>query len=145
MVGICPEHAKKYNKWYQCPDCLQINRKRYELTEKGKIYKKAKIKRQSANPSGKERTQRNQKIYKNTPEGKLKRSARDAVRWAKHTGKLTKLPCQVCGDPKSEAHHYLDYSKEHRLDVVFLCKEHHVLADHDPVFNETLKPDGLIV
>lgn len=37
-------------------------------------------------------------------------------------GKLTKLPCEICGDPESEMHHW-DYAKP--LDVTFLCKTHH--------------------
>jgi hypothetical protein len=38
------------------------------------------------------------------------------------TGKLTKLPCEICGDPNSEMHHW-DYSKPY--DVTFFCKVHH--------------------
>jgi len=37
-------------------------------------------------------------------------------------GKIQKEPCEVCGDPKSEAHHD-DYSKP--LEVRWLCRKHH--------------------
>jgi hypothetical protein len=37
-------------------------------------------------------------------------------------GKIKKLPCAVCGDPRVHAHHH-DYSKP--LDVVWLCALHH--------------------
>ena len=45
-------------------------------------------------------------------------AARNAVRHGVASGRLTKLPCAHCGDPKSEAHHH-DYSKP--LDVEWLC------------------------
>lgn len=56
------------------------------------------------------------------PERKL---ATGRVKKALMRGKLTKLPCLVCGDPKSEGHHP-DYSQP--LDVVWLCNEHHRAA-----------------
>jgi hypothetical protein len=37
-------------------------------------------------------------------------------------GTLTRQPCEVCGDPKTDAHHD-DYSKP--LDVRWLCRAHH--------------------
>lgn len=37
---------------------------------------------------------------------------------------MKRLPCEVCGNVKSEAHHD-DYSKPY--DVRFLCREHHIL------------------
>ena len=52
--------------------------------------------------------------------------ARTAVRNAVRDGKLLRLPCVECGEPKSEGHHE-DYSKP--LDVVWLCNKHHKIAD----------------
>ena len=37
-------------------------------------------------------------------------------------GSLKRLPCEVCGDIKSQAHHP-DYSKP--LEVIWLCQLHH--------------------
>jgi len=42
------------------------------------------------------------------------------------SGKITRKPCEVCGDQKSEGHHE-DYNKPY--DVVWLCRLHHVEAD----------------
>jgi hypothetical protein len=48
--------------------------------------------------------------------------ARVKVMRAIKANKLIRLPCAVCGDPKSQAHHD-DYSKP--LDVRWLCFYHH--------------------
>lgn len=37
-------------------------------------------------------------------------------------GKIIKMPCEICGNKKSQGHHE-DYSKP--LDVVWLCVRHH--------------------
>lgn len=51
-----------------------------------------------------------------------KRNARDRVAYAVRTGKLKRLPCDKCGNEKSEAHH-TDYNKP--LEVIWLCKSCH--------------------
>ena len=59
-----------------------------------------------------------------TPEEKQKEKARKDVGHALRSGKLKRLPCEVCGLEKAEAHHP-DYSKP--LEIKWLCKTHHVL------------------
>jgi hypothetical protein len=49
------------------------------------------------------------------------------VRWAIKTGKLIRLPCVACGDPKSQAHHE-DYFRP--LDVQWLCFRCHRECGH---------------
>ena len=53
---------------------------------------------------------------------------KELARWRLQThvkrGKIKKLPCQTCGNPKSQGHHP-DYSKP--LDVLWLCSTHHML------------------
>lgn len=51
-----------------------------------------------------------------------KRHAHNLVNAAVRDGKLLRLPCSVCNNQKSEAHHE-DYSRP--LDVVWLCRKHH--------------------
>jgi hypothetical protein len=75
--------------------------------------------------------------YQKTPKGKLahnkaannwvernviKRSAHIMVGNALKGGRLTKMPCEVCGELNSHGHHD-DYSKQ--LDVRWLCDFHH--------------------
>lgn len=144
MGSVCLKHNKERDASRHCPEC----RKDYTLSEKGrkaiteyensKKRKESKKRNRSTDKTKYSDGQR-QREYLNTPEGRLKYGARNSVHYAIKRGNLTKLPCQICGNPKSEAHHYLGHSKEHRLHVVFLCKKHHYQADHDPVFNEELK------
>lgn len=52
----------------------------------------------------------------------LKTRAQDAIQRELRAGRIQRLPCQECGNPKVEAHHP-DYAKP--LDVLFLCRKHH--------------------
>jgi hypothetical protein len=51
-----------------------------------------------------------------------KAKARRAINHALFAGRMTKQPCEKCGDAASEAHHD-DYSKP--LDVRWFCRPHH--------------------
>lgn len=48
--------------------------------------------------------------------------ARAETREALRIGIITRQPCEVCGDPKSEAHHP-DYAKP--MEIKWLCRTHH--------------------
>jgi hypothetical protein len=50
-----------------------------------------------------------------------------AVERAIKNGTLKRLPCEICGETKSEAHHE-DYYKP--LEVKWLCKRHHEDLHH---------------
>jgi len=56
----------------------------------------------------------------------FKKNARVRLKYAVDTGKLKRLPCEVCGEVKSEGHHE-DYTLP--LEVRWLCKKHHI-AEH---------------
>ena len=58
---------------------------------------------------------------------KDKERARWMVKNAIRSGHLTKLPCQFCGETKSEAHHD-DYAKP--LDVIWVCRRCHIENFH---------------
>jgi len=51
-------------------------------------------------------------------------AARQAVKRAVAAGRLERMPCEVCGNFDSEAHHE-DYSKP--LVVKWLCRVHHLM------------------
>jgi len=53
---------------------------------------------------------------------KHKRKAHRAVEYARKVGWLTKLPCHVCKNPNTHAHHD-DYDRP--LDVIWLCPQCH--------------------
>lgn len=60
----------------------------------------------------------------------LKATARNAVSNGLRDGKLTREPCEVCGDPDTQAHHD-DYSKP--LEVRWLCFKHHREIEHGQI------------
>jgi hypothetical protein len=51
-----------------------------------------------------------------------KAAAHNAINHAIGRGAIERQPCEVCGNPKTHAHHP-DYSKP--LDVMWLCARHH--------------------
>ncbi len=59
-----------------------------------------------------------------------KNAARAKVGRELKAGRIQKLPCQTCGDPKSQAHHE-DYSKP--LNVEWLCFKCHRELKHGQV------------
>ena len=59
----------------------------------------------------------------------------ESVKW----GRMNRLPCSVCGDSQSHAHHE-DYSRP--FDVVWLCPKHHSQR-HRQLNKEALKKQFL--
>ncbi len=57
-----------------------------------------------------------------SPEQRIKNRTRNQTRYWVRVGKLKKLPCEVCKDKKSQAHHE-DYSKP--LQIKWFCYKHH--------------------
>lgn len=73
-----------------------------------------------------EMNRRGQERYRATEAGQIKNKARTKVRLALRSGKLERLPCDVCGSTDKVESHHQDYSKP--LEVLWLCKEHHAQA-----------------
>jgi hypothetical protein len=57
------------------------------------------------------------------------------------SGRLKKLPCEVCGNPKSDGHHD-DYAKP--LDVKWLCRKHHAERHRAMRGGATTTEDGMV-
>lgn len=66
------------------------------------------------------RTPETYKRYRERHPEKIR--AHKAVRDALRRGELVRLPCEVCGEVRSQAHHH-DYAKP--TEVQWLCSLHH--------------------
>jgi hypothetical protein len=104
----------------KCKDCTKLD-------EKNRFIEKMKDPEWAI----KERKRQREKEEKRRVLGLVKSFTRGPIRRYKEpgmvanavcSGKLVKLPCQVCGNQRAQGHHE-DYSKP--LDVVWLCTRHH--------------------
>lgn len=102
---------------------------------------KREIRERAQTPSGRKREHlRNQKTKRKKDRAHYQRTlrakfperyrARNTVDYAVKKGTLIRLPCEVCGDPKSQAHHD-DYSQP--LAVRWLCFKHHREVAHGQI------------
>ena len=69
------------------------------------------------------------KNYLDRGNNRQKHNARQFVAWKVKQGKLEKGPCEICGNPDAQFHHYKGYDLENRLAVQRLCPLHHREAD----------------
>jgi len=124
------------NKCKKCTkkDTRENRRKRIDY------YRKYDLQRYRDNPKRREATLRwfKEKMALHPAAKK----ASDIVSNAIRDGRMKRQPCEVCGDPKSEAHHP-DYAKP--LDVMWLCRSHHVQwhHKHGPGKNADMNPNEL--
>lgn len=71
-----------------------------------------------------EHMRNNRPKHSELPEpARMKANARAYLKVYVKRGKIEKMPCEDCGSERSEAHHP-DYNKP--LEVVWLCREHHL-------------------
>lgn len=100
----------------KCRDCAkEYDRKRAMLPHRVKAreqYQKTEAGREALARARKKFIECNPK----------KRAAQIAVGNALRDGKINSSPCEVCGNPKAQAHHD-DYNKP--LEVRWLCTTHH--------------------
>lgn len=66
-------------------------------------------------------------IYASASNRAKKLKVRQLLNRAVRTGRVTRQPCETCGNTKSEAHHH-DYTKPY--DVQWLCRLHHRIQKH---------------
>lgn len=67
--------------------------------------------------------------YRENPANKEKILARSMLNCNVRLGKIERLPCEVCGNSKTEGHHHKGYAREYWLDVRWLCMVHHLEAE----------------
>ncbi len=104
MYKNIEKRRENWRRWYK-----KHKKEHKERTEK---YRKTELGKQSS--IRRARTQ----MGKNPEKWKARQNLRNAV----YRGKIKKLPCEVCGDVKVQAHHD-DYSKP--FEVKWLCSFHH--------------------
>jgi hypothetical protein len=126
-----------YKGYAKCKKCFYEVVKKYRATEKGKEIRRKETlnsklsgknrerqKRYELTKKSKEVAKKYEKKRYSTLEGKARLAAKNAVRYALRKGKLIKMNCIVCGNTKSQAHHP-SYAADMRLNVVWLCSQHH--------------------
>ena len=109
--GLCTRHSQAVEAKRRRIEAIN-----YRKTEKYKVLDAARKQTEAY----KEQQRLGQKRYKEKNREKVNAHAK--VHYAVSTGKLTRLPCEVCGEEKTEGHHD-DYSKP--LEVRWLCRKHH--------------------
>ena len=134
----------------KCKDCAKRLSKE---NRRSKIGYYLKYDRMRANDPHRIDTRR---VYANSERGKLtshkikaewakrnpeKRKAHNAVSNGLRDGKISRMPCQVCGAEKAQAHHE-DYSKP--LDVDWVCVSCHAKHHVDERGLEHLTEDEII-
>ena len=111
-----------------CRDCLRPHLNAYAKASRSRRYHanagkyRDKLRRKNLERHAKNRAEhyrQNREYEKRHPD---RHRAKARVQYALKTGKLTRLPCQVCGVTKTQAHHD-DYTRP--LDVIWLCRECH--------------------
>ena len=109
----------------KCKECTKADTKR-NRRDKIDYYREYDIQRYRENP------ERRDKVLawyrRKTQNSPAMKRAVYMVELAVKRGDIIKRPCEVCGDPKSEAHH-CDYLKP--FDVMWLCRSHHIQWHHD--------------
>jgi hypothetical protein len=134
-----------YKGYAQCKACRYEWSKAYRQTEAGKkarqkeaintrLSGKKQIRQQKYEET--EKGQLSKQKYENkrfqTPEGKARQAAKNAVKYALKKGKIVKMPCLICGEEKTEAHHP-SYAWDMRLCVTWLCSQHHNEIHNPPL------------
>lgn len=147
VCGIQKNETEFYKRYAKCKSCFYEVVKKYRASDAGKKARqkeaiKARLSgKKQARQERYEQTEKSKllkqkyedKRYK-TAHGKARMAAKNAVRYALRKGKIVKLPCFVCGEIKTEAHHP-SYAWDMRLCVTWLCSAHH---------NEIHNPGGEI-
>lgn len=138
QTGKCPcgEERASYSKSY-CISCLSLRSKQRKIwldytDEQRKQINERQIKRRreikgypefSLSPINVERRKRYDELRSSGDEQIKKIRTRALTRSYIKSGKLIKLPCEICGYDKYVEAHHDDYDKP--MDIRWLCRNHH--------------------
>lgn len=101
-------------------ESARISRIKYRENNKEKV-RQSRLDYNKRNPEYMKR--KRETNYKNMlKKYRWKQQARWTLRKAVSSGRIKKLPCEICGEIKSQGHHP-DYAKP--LEVLWLCQFHH--------------------
>lgn len=105
-----------------------MERNRTKVKEYARVYRQRHAAqlaedRRAARQTPEGRAEMREELRKYRAKFPEKYRARKIVERALACGSLKRMPCEVCANTKSEAHHD-DYSKP--LDVRWLCRKHHI-------------------
>ena len=117
------DNSRPDKKTIRCKYCCKESSLKWRRSTLGKKWTK----------DNRKRINKTNKKYIQTEKGKLcrirnikkypeKYKARNTLNSNLACGKIKRLPCKICGNPKSEGHHD-DYSKP--LEVTWYCRKHH--------------------
>lgn len=120
----------------RCKDCIRLWRKEYYLSNPNKLAEKLEGDRERMKDPA-FRAKKAAAAMRSFHKNKDKWYARNKLKYAVRTGKILRLPCEMCGNPKSQGHHD-DYSKP--LEVKWLCSLHHKQVEGKLVNNYLLDP-----
>lgn len=133
----------------KCKACARLDAKTYRKNKEEyyQAYDRQRAKQPKRKESNKERVSRNRdKVNENNRRSVLKlkkqKDATTVVNNALRDGRLSKLPCFICGEIEVQGHHP-DYDAP--LDVVWLCIKHHsqIHAKYSEEYNiEIMKSFG---
>lgn len=110
----CKKHARE--RWYKKKGYIYNQRRQYRQTDHGKRMEKAQRARYQENNIEKVRARR--AVHKKLPSARTQK-------------------CQRCGDQAHGWHHHKGYGREHRYDVIPLCRECHEIADISDWFQKS--------
>jgi hypothetical protein len=121
--STCKSRERARREREQNPDARRLRQRRYYWSDPEARRQRDR----ELYAANRERTlAKNRAWTESNPE---KKAAQTAVRRAVERGDLTRQPCEICGDPRTDAHHD-DYDKP--LDVRWLCRHHHASLKPNP-------------
>lgn len=121
----CGKNKKESDYYGIQNECKECTKKRVRINYRKNIeHYTAYEKERFQKPERKHKALQYQKNRRAKYPGKNK--ARQKINNALRDGKIKRQPCEICNNPKSEAHHP-DYRKP--LSVQWLCRKHHLQAE----------------